>query len=64
MNATSAKVGLIQKALQASGFNAGTSDSLDAQTMEAIAAFQKTKGIGDKGYSTIDTLNAMGVPIK
>lgn len=64
VNATPAKVGLIQKALQASGFNAGSSGSLDAQTMEAIVAFQKAKGIGDKGYITIDTLNAMGVPIK
>lgn len=64
VNATPVKVGMIQKALQASGFNAGSSGALDAQTMEAIAAFQKAKSIGDKGYITIDTLNAMGVPIK
>lgn len=64
VNTTPAKIGLIQKALQSSGFNSGSSGALDMQTMEAIAAFQKAKGIDDKGYITLDTLNALGVPIK
>lgn len=64
VNTTPERVVLIQRALQASGFNSGSSGTLDAQTMNAVVAFQKAKGLSDDGYLTAETLNAMGVPLK
>jgi hypothetical protein len=64
VNTTPEKVSLIQRALKASGFTAGSGTALDEQTMKAVADFQKAKGINDAGYLTVDTLNAMGVSIK
>lgn len=64
VNATPEKVSLIQRALKASGFNPGSGPGLDEQTMKAVADFQKAKGINDAGFLTVDTLNALGVPVK
>lgn len=64
VNTTAEKVVLIQRALNASGLNAGTSGTLDAQTMNAVAAFQKAKGLSQDGYLTAETLNALGVSLK
>lgn len=61
VNATPAKVAEIQKALGAAGFNAGSSGKLDAQTMRAIADFQKAKGLAQDGYVNIETVRALGV---
>jgi hypothetical protein len=61
VNATPTKISEIQKALQAAGYNAGTSGSLDAQTMSAILAYQKAKGIPHDGYLSLETVKALGV---
>ena len=61
VNATTNKVAEIQKALQAGGYNSGTSGTLDTQTMTAVAAFQKAKGIPHDGYISVETMKALGV---
>ena len=64
VNTTPEKIALIQRALQASGFNSGSSGILDAQTMNAVAHFQKAKGLSEDGYLTAEKLKALGVPLK
>jgi hypothetical protein len=64
VNATPDNIARIQRALQASGFNPGSSGVLDEQTMRAVAEFQRAKGINDSGYLSIATLRALGVPIQ
>lgn len=61
VNATPNKISEIQKALQAGGYNPGTSGSLDAQTMGAVLAFQKAKGIPHDGYISVETIKALGL---
>lgn len=64
VNATPSKIGELQRALTSAGFNAGSSGSLDAQTMSAAAAYQKAKGLPMDGYMNIDTVKALGVSPK
>jgi murein L,D-transpeptidase YcbB/YkuD len=65
VNATPAKIAEIQKALAAAGFNPGpTTGKLDNQTMAAIAAFQKQKGLPYDGYINMETVKALGVSPK
>lgn len=62
VNATPAKIGEIQKALAEAGFNPGVQDGqLGAATMNAIAAYQKAKGLSQDGYLNIETVKALGV---
>lgn len=61
VNATPNKVAEIQKALQAGGYNSGTSGTLDTQTMKAVSDFQKAKGIPHDGYISVETVKALGV---
>jgi len=61
VNATPNKIVALQKALQAAGFNSGTRGPLDAQTMTAVAAFQKSNGIPHDGYISVETIKALGV---
>lgn len=65
VNATPGKISEIQKALQAAGFyQDAISGNSDAQTMNAIAAFQKAKGLPVDGYIDIETVKALGVSPK
>lgn len=65
VNATSAKVMEIQKALLEAGFNPGPIDgNLGGETMAAVSAFQKAKGLPDDGYLTMETVKALGVSPK
>jgi Tfp pilus assembly PilM family ATPase len=65
VNATPAKIAEIQKALQAAGFNPGsTSGKLDAQTMQAVADYQKAKGLPVDGYINMATVKALGLSAK
>lgn len=61
VNATPAKISEIQSALQAAGYNTGSGGSLDPQTMNAISAYQKAKGLSQDGYLTMETVRALGV---
>jgi hypothetical protein len=64
-NATPAKVSEIQRALQASGFNPGAIDgNLNAQTMSAVAAFQKARNLPVDGFLNMDTVKALGISPK
>ncbi len=62
VNATANKITEIQKALQAAGFYTGPVDgNLGPNTMAAVGAFQKSKGLADDGYLTVETVRALGV---
>lgn len=62
VNATPAKIGEIQKALQAAGFYAGPiSGQADTATMSGIAAYQKAKGLPMDGHINMETVKALGV---
>lgn len=62
VNATNAKMVEIQKALQAAGYYNGPLDGdVGANTMEAVTAYQKAKGLAADGYLTIETVKALGV---
>lgn len=62
VNATPAKIAQIQKALQAAGFNPGSSSGeLDDKTMSAIANFQKARNMPVDGYINLETVKALGV---
>ena len=62
VNATQSKVSEIQKALQAGGFYSGPVDGdLGPNTMTAVAAFQKSKGLTADGYLTVETVRALGI---
>ena len=62
VNATANKVTEIQKALQAAGFYSGPVDgNLGPNTMAAVGAFQKSKGLADDGYLTVETVKALGI---
>lgn len=65
VNATPAKISEIQKALNAAGFlPTAPNGNLDAQTMDAIAKFQKAKGLPVDGYLNMATVKALGVSAK
>lgn len=65
VNATPAKIAEIQRALAAAGFNPGPATGrLDAQTMAAIGAYQKSKGLPYDGYINMETVKALGVAPK
>ena len=62
VNATTAKMTEIQKALQAAGFYSGPLDGvLGPVTMDAVTAYQKAKGLPADGYLTVDTVKALGI---
>jgi len=62
VNATESKIIEIQKILQAGGFYTGPIDGdLGPNTMSAVNAFQKSKGLAADGYLTIETVKALGV---
>ncbi len=61
-NMTSGKITEIQRALQSAGFNPGPVDgNIGADTMSAVNAFQRAKGLPVDRYLTIDTIRALGV---
>jgi murein L,D-transpeptidase YcbB/YkuD len=62
VNATSNKMMEIQKALQAAGFYNGPIDgNMGPNTMEAVGAYQKSKGLPADGYITVETVQALGI---
>lgn len=62
VNATKNKIMDIQKALQAAGFYSGPIDGeLGTNTMAAVTAYQKSKGLLADGYLSIDTVKALGI---
>lgn len=62
VNATSSKMMEIQKALQAAGFYTGPIDgNMGPNTMEAVGAYQKSKGLPADGYITVETVKALDV---
>jgi hypothetical protein len=62
VNATQDKIIEIQKILQAGGFYTGPIDGdLGPNTMNAVAAFQKSKGLASDGYLTVETVKALGI---
>lgn len=61
-NMTSAKITQIQRALQAAGHNPGPIDgSIGADTMSAVNAFQRSKGLPVDKYLNMATVRALGV---
>ena len=64
VNATPTKITEIQGALRSAGYNTGSGGSLDPQTMNAISAYQKAKGLSQDGYLTMETVKALGVSSK
>ncbi len=62
VNMTSAKIREIQKALKAKGFYRGPIDGVvGSQTITAMRAFQKAKGLTSTRFFTIETITALGV---
>lgn len=65
VNATPAKIMEIQNALSAAGYNPGPVDgNLGNETMAAVDAYQKAKGLSEDGYLTMETVKALGVSPK
>jgi hypothetical protein len=61
-NMTKSRIMDIQKALQAAGHNPGTIDgNIGADTMRAVNAFQRTKGLPVDKYLNMATVRALGV---
>lgn len=64
-NATPQKVTEIQNSLKAAGFDPGPIDgNLGVQTLAAVTAFQKAKGLPVDGYLNMDTVKALGISLK
>lgn len=62
VNATPNKMSEIQRALQAAGFYNGPIDgSMGPSTMNAVTAYQQSKGLPADGYITVETVKALGV---
>ena len=58
----SATVQIVQKALNDAGFDCGTPDGkAGSKTVEALKAYQKSKGINVNGVITDELLDALGV---
>ncbi len=65
VNATPAKISEIQSALAAAGFNPGPIDgNLAGETLAAVAAYQKAKGLPMDGYLNLETVKSLGVAPK
>jgi peptidoglycan hydrolase-like protein with peptidoglycan-binding domain len=65
VNASQAKISEVQSKLQAGGFYVGPIDGvLGPVTYNAVAAYQKAKGLSEDGYLTVETLNSLGVSLK
>ena len=61
-NMTGTRVSQIQQALKKAGYNPGAIDgSIGAQTMSAVNAFQRDKGLPVDKYLNVKTLQALGV---
>ncbi len=61
-NMTSGKISQIQRALKAKGFNPGPIDgTIGTDTMSAVNAFQRSKGLPVDKYLNMATVNALGV---
>lgn len=61
-NMTSGKISQIQRALQSAGYNPGPIDgSIGADTMTAVNAFQRAKGLPVDKYLNMATVRALGV---
>ncbi len=61
-NMTGTRVSQIQQALKTAGYNPGPIDgSIGAQTMSAVNAFQRAKGLPVDRYLNVKTLDALGV---
>jgi peptidoglycan hydrolase-like protein with peptidoglycan-binding domain len=61
-NATPSKIMQIQRALLAAGYNPGSIDGvIRANTMSAVNAYQKAKGLPVDGYLNLDTVKALGI---
>ena len=61
-NMTSGKITQIQRALKAKGFNPGPIDgTIGTDTMSAVNAFQRSKGLPVDRYLNMATVNALGV---
>ncbi len=64
-NTTPARIMEIQRALQSAGFNPGPIDGgLGSQTISAVNAFQRSKGLPVDKYLNVQTVNALGVSMK
>ena len=61
-NLTAGKITQIQQALQSKGFNPGPIDgTIGSDTMSAVNAFQRSKGLPVDKYLNMATVNALGV---
>ena len=61
-NMTGTRISQIQQALQKAGYNPGQIDgSIGPQTMAAVNAFQRDKGLPVDKYLNVETLQALGV---
>ncbi len=61
-NMTSAKITQIQRALKSAGYNPGPIDgNVGTDTMTAVNAFQRAKGLPVDRYLNIQTVRALGV---
>ncbi|MDH5514175.1 MAG: peptidoglycan-binding protein [Gammaproteobacteria bacterium] len=61
-NMTGTRITRIQQALKTAGYNPGPIDgSIGAQTMSAVNAFQRDKGLPVDKYLNVKTLQALGV---
>lgn len=61
-NATPNKIMEIQRALSAAGFDPGPIDGqLRALTMQAVNAYQQSKGLPVDGYLNLETVKSLGV---
>ncbi len=59
-NATSSKIAEVQQALTAAGFAVPADGSFGPQTLRAMEAYQRSKGL-PVGYLTVDTVKSLGV---
>jgi len=61
-NMTGSKITEIQQALKTAGYNPGPIDgSIGSQTMTAVNAFQRAKGLPVDNYLNIATVRALGI---
>ena len=64
-NTTPGKVREIQGALKSAGYNPGSVDGqLGPSTVNAVSAFQKSKGLPGNGVLTAKTVKALGVSLR